>query len=117
MTVKGRCMLRKTFSNKYVIKGTCLIFLALFAQAAFAGSMGAMPWETGLQRFAQSLCGPTARAIGVLAFAVAGISIAIGEVKGWIHNIMIVMIGISIAILAPSVLGMVSSSGAGFACG
>lgn len=112
-------MLRKTFSNKYVIKGTCLLFLALFAHSAFAlGSFGgSMPWETGLQRFAQSLCGPTARAIGVLAFAVAGISIAIGEVKGWIHNIMIVMIGISIAILAPSVLGMVSSSGAGFACG
>jgi len=109
-------MLQKIFSDKRVVKGVCLLFLALFAQAAFAGG-GVMPWETGLQKFAQSLCGPTARAIGVLAFAVAGIAIALGEVKGWIHNIMIVMIGIAIAILAPSVLGMISASGAGFACG
>jgi type IV secretory pathway VirB2 component (pilin) len=74
-----------------------------------------MPWETGWNRFAQSRCGPTARAIGVLAFAVAGIAIALGEVKGWIHNIMIVMIGIAIAILAPSVLGMLGTS-VSFSC-
>lgn len=105
-------MLQKILSNKNIIKGTCLLFLAFFALPAFA----AMPWETGLERFAQSLCGPTARAIGVLSFAVAGIAIALGEVKGWIHNIMIVMIGVSIAILSPTILGMISSSGAGFAC-
>ena len=107
-------MLPKIFSDKYVIKGVCLLVLVVFAQSAFA--VGNMPWETGIQAFAQSLCGPTARAIGVLAFAVAGIAIAIGEVKGWIHNIMIVMIGISIAILAPSILSLVGAT-ATFACG
>ncbi len=106
-------MSQKMLSNKYVIKGVCLLALAFFTLPAFAAIM---PWETGLERFAQSLCGPTARAIGVLAFAVAGIAIALGEVKGWIHNIMIVMIGIAIAILAPSVLGMLGTSVA-FACG
>lgn len=106
-------MLRKIFSDKYFIKGVCLLFLALVAQDAFA----AMPWETGITVFAQSLCGPTARAIGVLAFAVAGISIAIGEVKGWIHNIMIVMIGISIAILAPTILGLIGTTGSIPTCG
>lgn len=111
MTVKGKCMLQKILSNKNFMKGTCLLALAFFALPAFA----AMPWETGLERFAQSLCGPTARAIGVLAFAVAGIAIALGEVKGWIHNIMIVMIGIAIAILAPSVLGMLGTS-VSFSC-
>jgi type IV secretory pathway VirB2 component (pilin) len=104
-------MLQKILSNKNFMKGTCLLALAFFALPAFA----AMPWETGLERFAQSLCGPTARAIGVLAFAVAGIAIALGEVKGWIHNIMIVMIGIAIAILAPSVLGMLGTS-VSFSC-
>ena len=104
-------MSQKMLSNKYFIKGVCLLALAFFTIPAFA----AMPWETGLERFAQSLCGPTARAIGVLAFAVAGIAIALGEVKGWIHNIMIVMIGIAIAILAPSVLGMLGTS-VTFAC-
>lgn len=117
MTVKGNVMSLKIFSNNYFIKGVCILVLATFSGAALAGSFGgSMPWETGLVRFAQSLCGPTARAIGVLAFAVAGIAIALGEVKGWIHSIMIVMIGIAIAILAPSVLGMISSTGAGFAC-
>ena len=107
-------MSQKVFSDRF-IRFTCLAVLLLASQVALAGGIS-MPWETGLQRFAQSLCGPTARAIGVIAFAVAGIAIAIGEVKGWIHNIMIVMIGISIAILAPTLLGMVSASGAGFAC-
>jgi len=101
-------MLQKMFSSDYFVKGVCLLVLASFSGAALAG--GAMPWAQGLEAFAQSLCGPTAKAVGVLAFAIAGIAIALGEVKGWIHNIMIVMIGISIAILAPSVLTLLGTS-------
>ena len=111
-------MLLNILNNRNLQKFVCLMMLTLFADQALAdGFTGSLPWETGLERFAQSLCGPTARAIGVIAFAVAGISIAIGEVKGWIHNIMIVMIGISIAILAPTVLGLISpGSGVAFHC-
>ena len=111
-------MLRNLSKNRNFQKFVCLFFLAAFAQSAFAlGFGGGLPWETGLQRFAQSLCGPTARAVGVIAFAIAGISIAIGEVRGWIHNIMIVIIGISIALLAPTILSILSVSAAGFSCG
>lgn len=108
-------MLPKVFSNDHFIKGVCLFALVMFSGAALAQN-GAMPWAQGLEAFAQSLCGPTAKAVGVLAFAIAGIAIALGEVKGWIHNIMIVMIGISIAILAPSVLTLLGTSSS-IACG
>jgi len=109
---EGMEKLRKVFFNKHFIKATCLLFLFLSAESAYAG----LPWETGLELFAQSLCGPTARAVGVLAFAIAGIAIALGEVKGWIHTIMMVMIGISIAILSPSILGLIGSASS-VACG
>lgn len=107
-------MLQKIFSNNNLSKGACLLVLIAFSGSALAN--GAMPWAQGLEAFAQSLCGPTAKAVGVLAFAIAGIAIALGEVKGWIHNIMIVMIGISIAILAPSVLTLLGTSSS-IACG
>jgi type IV secretory pathway VirB2 component (pilin) len=107
-------MLQRALSNKYFIKGVCLLILASFSGSALA--YGAMPWAQGLEAFAQSLCGPTAKAVGVLAFAISGIAIALGEVKGWIHNIMIVMIGVSIAILAPTVLTLLGTSSS-IACG
>lgn len=85
-----------------------LSLLVVIGQMMFMGSAMAagLPWETGIARFAQSLCGPTAKAIGVIAFVSAGIAIGFGEVKGWIHNLLIVMIGVSIAVLSPTILSL-----------
>lgn len=66
----------------------------------------ALPWENPIRQVAASLCGPVARGVGVVALVASGLLIAFGEVKGWIHNMMIVLIGVSIAVLAPSFLGM-----------
>lgn len=113
MTEKGVNMLRVAFSNKHrVQRFVSLSILVLAAQMVFmepALAQG-LPWENGIARFAQSLCGPTAKAMGVIAFVGAGIAIGFGEVKGWIHNLLIVMIGVSIAVLSPSILGLLGVS-------
>lgn len=84
--------------------GLSLGFLAIMApETAFAYGL---PWENPIRQVAASLCGPVARGIGIVALVAAGLLIAFGEVKGWIHNMMIVLIGVSIAVLAPSFLSM-----------
>lgn len=94
--------------------GALVVFLGL-ATLLSPGTALALPWETPIQQVAASLCGPVAKAFGVVAFVSAGIMIALGEVKGWIHNMAIVLIGVSIAVLAPSFLSMFNVS-AGFSC-
>jgi type IV secretory pathway VirB2 component (pilin) len=106
-------MSHATFWNSpRVQRITSLSLLVLIAQFILIepAMAGGLPWETGIARFAQSLCGPTAKAIGVIAFVSAGIAIGFGEVKGWIHNLLIVMIGVSIAVLSPTILGLLGVS-------
>jgi len=86
------------------------VSLGLFAILAPDTAFAALPWENPIRQVAASLCGPVARGIGIVALVAAGLLIAFGEVKGWIHNMMIVLIGVSIAVLAPSFLSMLGVS-------
>lgn len=96
----------------------CVLLAGLFASdPAFAqGVSGAAPWESPLRKLAQSMCGPVAQSAAVLAMVGAGAMIAFGEVKGWVHNMMIVLLGIGIATSAPTVLSWMGISANGFAC-
>ena len=69
-------------------KRTCLLILLLalaVAPSAFAatGGGGGLPWETPLQTFRDSITGPVAMTIAVLAIAVAGAMLIFG---GEINN-------------------------------
>lgn len=108
----------KVMNSKKTMQGVSIMLLGfaamfLLTDAAFAGSM---PWDDGIQRIAQSLCGPTAKAIAVVALVAAGVSIGFGEVKGWLHHLLIVLIGVSIAVLAPRILSLFGVT-VGFNCG
>lgn len=94
--------------REHMKRAAMLIALAISAMALFSPEIAsaALPWENPIRQVAASLCGPVARGIGIVALVAAGLLIAFGEVKGWIHNMMIVLIGVSIAVLAPSFLGM-----------
>lgn len=74
----------------------------IFIEPAFA----TMPWDSAITKIASSLCGPTARAVAVVALVAAGIAIGFGEAKGWLHHLLVVLIGVSIAVLAPRILGL-----------
>lgn len=50
-----------------------LLMLALTTSAAYAGGTGGLPFESGLKKVADSLSGPVAISIAIVAFAAAGI--------------------------------------------
>lgn len=78
----------------------CLV-LALMADQAFAaGSGGAMPWDDWLTTIANSITGPVAKAVGVIAIALTGLGVAVSEGGSWVRKGLSVMFGLSIAFSA-----------------
>ena len=66
-------------------------------------SAQALPWETPLQTVQQSLTGPVAKAIGVVALAVAGGMLAFGgELSDFTKRILMVVLALSVMLLANS---------------
>lgn len=64
-------------TNVATIAGLALATLAFAAPAYAAGS--GMPWEGPLQQVLDSITGPVARAIGVIAIVMAGFTIAFSD--------------------------------------
>lgn len=67
-------MKRTSLAN---IAGITLAALA-FAAPAYASGSG-MPWEGPLQQILDSITGPVARAVGVIAIVMAGFTIAFSD--------------------------------------
>ena len=59
-----------------------------------------MPWEDPLNQITDSLTGPVARAIGLIALAMTGIALAMGEAGGFFRRMIQVVFGLSIAFSA-----------------
>lgn len=76
--------------------------LALLAsEPAWAGGTGGgMPWDNWLTQIADSITGPVAKAIGVIAIAVTGLGVAISEGGSWVRKGMQVMFALCIAFSA-----------------
>ena len=65
--------------NRFRSRATLLALLLFVAPAAFAGGGGGgLPWETPLNRIAQSLTGPVALSISLIALMVAGGTLVFG---------------------------------------
>ena len=77
------------------------ILLLLSPSAAYAAGSG-MPWEGPLDQILASLSGPVARAIGVIAIVVTGLSLAFGEGGGGMRRMLWVVFGLTIAFAATS---------------
>lgn len=87
-------------------RNTRMIQLALLATLmvpalAFAGGTG-MPWEGWLDQILNSITGPVARAIGVIAIVACGLGIAFSEGGGGMRKLLMVCLGLSIAFTAAS---------------
>jgi type IV secretion system protein VirB2 len=66
---------RSRFSTSTIL----IAALAFAAQTAFAGGTnGGLPWETPLSKIAQSLTGPVALSISLIALMVAGGTLVFG---------------------------------------
>ena len=75
--------------------------IVLLAQEAHAGG-GGMPWEGPIQQIIDSVSGPVAKAVGVGAIIVTGLSLAFGEGGSGMKKLLWVVFGISIAFAASS---------------
>ena len=83
----------------------CLVseILLLTMLNAYASTTG-LPWEGPLQKILDSLTGPVAKILGVLAIAIAGFGIAFGEAGSGMRRIFQVVLGLSIAFTASTLV-------------
>ena len=85
------------------------------APAAFAAGTG-MPWETPINQILDSITGPVAKAIGIMAIVLFGLAFAFSEHGSALRRGLGIAMGVSIAFAASS-FGMTFfgfSGGAGF---
>lgn len=78
-----------------------VLVIALIADQAFAASSGsAMPWDTKLQTIADSITGPVAKALGIIAIAITALGVAFSEGGSWVRKGMSLVFALSIAFSA-----------------
>ena len=93
-----------------------LAFVVLCSEHAHAaGGGGDMPWEGPLDRITNSLSGPVARGIGVMAIVAAGLGLAFGEGGGGMRKVLWVVFGLSITFSATTTFLDIVGSAAGLA--
>ena len=80
-----------------------LCTLLLLIPSAYAASTG-LPWENPLQKILNSLTGPVAKILGVIAIVIAGFGIAFGEAGSGMRRIFQVVLGLSIAFTASTLV-------------
>jgi len=75
-----------------------VIIIPVLAHASGSG----MPWEGPLQAILDSISGPVAKVIGVLAIVLTGLGLAFGEGGGLMRKALSIVFGLSIAFSATS---------------
>jgi type IV secretion system protein VirB2 len=85
------------FCVNLVVSFFCLI------NSAYAAETG-LPWEGPLEKILASLTGPVAKAVGVVAIVLAGFGVAFGESGGSMRRVFQIVLGLSIAFTASSLV-------------
>ena len=80
----------------------CALLVVAAAAPAFATTTGgtAMPWETPLQTVQNSLSGPVAKAIGIIAIVMTGLGFAVAESGSVVRKGIGIVFGLAIAFTA-----------------
>jgi type IV secretory pathway VirB2 component (pilin) len=85
--------------NTKVIIALSAIIISFICPEILASSSG-MPWEDPLEQITDSLTGPVARSVGLIALAITGLTLAMGEAGGIFRRLVQVVFGLSIAFSA-----------------
>lgn len=91
--------------------------VALLAGPAWAAGGGtAMPWETPLETIMQSLSGPVAKAVGIIAIVLTGLGFAFSEGGSVLRRGIGIVFGLAIAFTATTFITSFfnMTAGAGF---
>ena len=94
-------LLAKRIKEKSIAWSTGFLFLMAYG-AAFADD--GLPWESPLQKILESLTGPVARVLGVIAIVIAGFGIAFGEAGSGVRRLFQVIFGLSIVYSAATLV-------------
>ena len=79
---------------------SALIVAALMLPVQAVASGTSMPWETPLQNIVDSITGPVAKGVAILAIVIAGLAMAMGEGGGFFRKAAGIVFGIAIAFAA-----------------
>ncbi|CAI2030464.1 conjugal transfer protein TrbC [Serratia fonticola] len=97
--------MKKTLNRLFNV----MLFVSLSLPGmSFASSSSGMPWEGPLMKVVDSITGPVAFGISVLAIAVAGLTLAFGgQLEGFVQKIMILALVVSLIVFAVNVLSAI----------
>jgi type IV secretory pathway VirB2 component (pilin) len=101
MSLRAGRSLRRISGRLQAVTLGAFVALSL-AMPASAGTTGgtAMPWETPLQTIQDSLSGPVAKAIGVIAIVLTGLGFAVAESGSVVRKGVGIVFGLAIAFTA-----------------
>ncbi len=84
-----------------------IVSMTILAKDAFAAVSGSgLPWEAPLLQLAESLQGPVATSLAIIALVLAAVSLMFFEMNRGIRWFVSAVLGFSIAAAAFSIMGM-----------
>jgi type IV secretory pathway VirB2 component (pilin) len=101
----------RTFLTSHIIALPLAVGVSLLLTRPASAGAG-LPWEGQLDRISNSLSGPVAKGIGLIAMVICGIGIGLSEGGGGARKLLMIGLGLSIAFSARSFwLSFFGSSG------
>src|SRR5262245_19661300 len=91
---------RQKLASRGAMLGVMVVIIAFLPHPVWAASAG-MPWEGPLQALLNSISGPVAQTIGVIAIVVFGLALAMSD-GGGLRTALGIVFGLSIAFSATS---------------
>ena len=107
---RTQAMLIEWFKRWGVVAAAALVLLLMFSGVAVASGSG-MPWEDTLSDILDSLQGPVAQFVGIVAIVITGAMFALGEGGGWFKRGLGIAFGLSIAFSAGTFIDTLGFSG------
>jgi type IV secretion system protein VirB2 len=104
--------------NKVIKYALAFSLFALFASGAFATTTTGLPWEAPLQTIQNSLKGPVAMGISIIAVVCLGATLIFGgELGDFARKAVMVALGVAFLVAADSVISTLFGSTAALLLG
>ena len=114
MERRGRASFSRLIGRLDTLTLGAVVALSLACPAFATTTSGtSMPWETPLQTVQDSLSGPVAKAIGIIAIVMTGLGFAVAESGSVVRKGIGIVFGLAIAFTATTFMSTFFSSTSG----